>query len=208
MRARGLHTPPTPRTSAGPLGVVVPRTVDADEAAVAVCHRHGAPLLSLGGGTSLAGQCTNTAVVIDWTKYCHRVPDIDVDGRTCTVEPGIVLDVLNNEHLKPYGLRFGPEPAVQFGGHTREEANQSAEEMLAALHDTEHEPDVSFYDDPAREDELWAVREAAWARRPPTCRATATPGRAGRAGKTPPSGRPGAHPWLRAAVHPVLRSCE
>jgi FAD binding domain len=28
------------------------------------------------------------------------------------VEPGIVLDVLNNEHLKPYKLRFGPEPAT------------------------------------------------------------------------------------------------
>ena len=95
-----------------PLGVVVPRTVDAAEAAVAVCRRHGAPLLSRGGGTSLAGQCTNKAVVIDWTKYCHRVLDIDADGRTCTVEPGIVLDVLNNEHLKPYGLRFGPEPAT------------------------------------------------------------------------------------------------
>ena len=95
-----------------PIGVVLPRTVDAAVAAVAVCREHGAPLLSRGGGTSLAGQCTNTAVVIDWTKYCHRVPDIDADARTCTVEPGIVLDVLNNEHLKPYGLRFGPEPAT------------------------------------------------------------------------------------------------
>ena len=50
-----------------PLGVVVPRTVDAAEAAVAVCRGHGAPLLSRGGGTSLAGQCTTTAVVIDWS---------------------------------------------------------------------------------------------------------------------------------------------
>ncbi|HVT66431.1 MAG TPA: FAD-binding and (Fe-S)-binding domain-containing protein, partial [Trebonia sp.] len=95
-----------------PVGVVVPRTVEAAVAAVAVCRRHGAPLLSRGGGTSLAGQCTNTAVVIDWSKYCHRVDDIDAGARTCTVEPGIVLDVLNNEHLKPYGLRFGPEPAT------------------------------------------------------------------------------------------------
>ena len=76
-----------------PLGVVLPRTVDAAVAAVAACRRHGAPLLSRSGGTSLAGQCTNTAVVIDWAKYCHRVPDIDADARTCTVEPGIVLDV-------------------------------------------------------------------------------------------------------------------
>ncbi len=48
---------------------------------------------------------------------------------------------------------------VQFGGMTRDEVDKSAQEMLDALHETEHEPSVSFYDDPAREDELWAVRE-------------------------------------------------
>src|SRR5215475_11385567 len=56
-----------------PIGVVVPRTVEAGAAALAVCARHGAPVLSRGGGTSLGGQCANTAVVIDWTKYCHRL---------------------------------------------------------------------------------------------------------------------------------------
>jgi FAD binding domain len=45
--------------------------------AVAVCHEHEAPLLSRGGGTSLAGQCCNTAVVIDWSKYCHRLLSVD-----------------------------------------------------------------------------------------------------------------------------------
>jgi FAD/FMN-containing dehydrogenase len=95
-----------------PIGVVLPRTVAAAARAVEVCRAHAVPLLSRGGGTSLAGQCTNTAVVIDWSKYCHRVSDIDPDARTCTVEPGIVLDVLNNDHLKPLGLRFGPEPAT------------------------------------------------------------------------------------------------
>jgi len=56
-----------------------------------VCRAHGVPLLSRGDGTSPAGQCTKTAVVIDWSRYCHRVLDIDVGARTCTVEPGIVL---------------------------------------------------------------------------------------------------------------------
>ncbi len=95
-----------------PIGVVVPRTVEAAARAVAVCRSHDVPLLSRGGGTSLAGQCTNAAVVVDWSKYCHRVSDIDPEARTCVVEPGIVLDVLNNGHLKPYNLRFGPEPAT------------------------------------------------------------------------------------------------
>ena len=66
-----------PTTAQVPIGVVVPRTVEAAVAAVAVCRRHGAPVLSRGGGTSLAGQCTNVAVVIDWSKYCHRLLSVD-----------------------------------------------------------------------------------------------------------------------------------
>ena len=53
-----------------PIGVVVPRTPEAAAEAVAVARQFEAPVLSRGGGTSLARQCTNTAVVIDWSKYC------------------------------------------------------------------------------------------------------------------------------------------
>ncbi|GAB1692898.1 FAD-binding and (Fe-S)-binding domain-containing protein [Krasilnikovia sp. M28-CT-15] len=94
-----------------PIGVVVPRTVEAAVAAVAVCRRHGAPITSRGGGTSLAGECTNVAVIIDWSKYCHRLLEVDADARTCLVEPGIVLDLLNDQ-LRPTGLEYGPEPAT------------------------------------------------------------------------------------------------
>jgi FAD/FMN-containing dehydrogenase/Fe-S oxidoreductase len=94
-----------------PIGVVLPRSVDAAAEAAAVCREHAVPLLSRGGGTSLAGQCTNEAVVLDWSKYCHRVVSVDAQARRCVVEPGIVLDVLNEE-LSSTGLRFGPEPAT------------------------------------------------------------------------------------------------
>ncbi|KOT60643.1 MULTISPECIES: FAD-binding and (Fe-S)-binding domain-containing protein [Streptomyces] len=94
-----------------PIGVVVPRTVDAAATAVAVCAEHGVPVLSRGGGTSLAGQCTNAAVVIDWTKYCHGLVSVDPEERTCVVEPGIVLDELNRQ-LGEYGLQFGPKPST------------------------------------------------------------------------------------------------
>ncbi|WP_037887461.1 FAD-binding and (Fe-S)-binding domain-containing protein [Streptomyces sp. NRRL S-87] len=94
-----------------PLGVVVPRTVEAGAAAVGVCARYAAPVLSRGGGTSLGGQCTNAAVVIDWTKYCNRLVSVDPAARTCVVEPGIVLDDLNRR-LAPYGLKFGPKPST------------------------------------------------------------------------------------------------
>ncbi|MFD4950602.1 FAD-binding and (Fe-S)-binding domain-containing protein [Streptomyces sp. NPDC058451] len=94
-----------------PIGVVVPRTVEAGAETVRVCARFGAPVLSRGGGTSLAGQTTNTAVVIDWTKYCHAVISVDPDARTCVVEPGIVLDDLN-QRLSGHGLQFGPKPST------------------------------------------------------------------------------------------------
>ncbi len=94
-----------------PLGVVVPRTPDDAVAAIAVAREFRAPVLSRGGGTSLAGQCTNTAVVLDFSKYCNRLESVDTEARTCVVQPGIVLDELNRQ-LADTGLRFGPEPAT------------------------------------------------------------------------------------------------
>jgi FAD/FMN-containing dehydrogenase len=109
--SRGAYSTDASNYRQVPIGVVVPRTVEAAADAVAVCRRHGAPITSRGGGTSLAGQCTNTAVVIDWSKYCHRLLEVDPDRRTCLVEPGIVLDVLN-DRLRATGLEFGPRPAT------------------------------------------------------------------------------------------------
>jgi FAD/FMN-containing dehydrogenase/Fe-S oxidoreductase len=76
-----------------------------------VCREHRVPVLSRGGGTSLAGQSTNAAVVIDWSKYCNRLVSVDADARRCLVEPGIVLDELNRR-IAHTGLRYGPEPAT------------------------------------------------------------------------------------------------
>ncbi|MGW3508649.1 FAD-binding and (Fe-S)-binding domain-containing protein [Streptomyces sp. NPDC000994] len=94
-----------------PIGVVVPRDVEAGARAVEVCARFGAPVLSRGGGTSLAGQATNTAVIVDWTKYCHALVSVDPGSRTCVVEPGIVLDELNRQ-LAGHRLQFGPKPST------------------------------------------------------------------------------------------------
>jgi FAD/FMN-containing dehydrogenase/Fe-S oxidoreductase len=94
-----------------PIGVVVPRTVDAAVMAVAVCREAGAPVLSRGGGTSLAGQCVNTAVVVDWTKYCHQVVSLDKQAKTAIVAPGAALDKVNDA-LAPHGLMVGPKPST------------------------------------------------------------------------------------------------
>src|SRR5437763_5719402 len=78
-----------------PIGVVVPRDVDDAVEAVAVCREYGAPVLSRGGGTSLAGQCCNVAVVLDWSKCVHHVESVDADRRIAIVQPGAVLDDVN-----------------------------------------------------------------------------------------------------------------
>ena len=132
-----------------PIGVVVPHTVDAAAAAVAVCHRHGAPVLSRGGGTSLAGECTNTAVIIDFSKYCHRLISVDVANRTCVVEPGAVLDVMNDQ-LRDHDLEFGPEPATHnhctIGGMIGNNSCGATAQRTGKVVDNTVELEVLLYD--------------------------------------------------------------
>ena len=109
--SRGAYSTDASNYRQVPVGVVVPRTVEAGAETVAVCAGHGVPVVSRGGGTSLAGQACNAAVVIDWSKYCHGLVSVDPDARTCVVEPGIVLDELNAQ-LAPHQLMFGPRPAT------------------------------------------------------------------------------------------------
>jgi FAD/FMN-containing dehydrogenase/Fe-S oxidoreductase len=94
-----------------PIGVVLPRDGDDLAAAVAACRRHRAPLVGRGGGTSLAGQCCNAAVVLDASRHLNRVLAVDPARRTARVEPGAVLDDLRRA-AAPHGLTFGPDPAT------------------------------------------------------------------------------------------------
>src|SRR6516164_1300149 len=88
-----------------PLGVVAPRTVDEAARALALAREEGVTVLPRGGGTSQSGQTVNHSLVIDCSKYLNGILDLDVSGRRCVVEPGIVLDDLNRA-LKPHGLWF------------------------------------------------------------------------------------------------------
>ncbi|MGZ5615711.1 MAG: FAD-binding oxidoreductase, partial [Methylobacter sp.] len=94
-----------------PIGVVIPKSIDDVIATVAACHRHGAPIVSRGGGTSLAGQCCNVAVVMDMSKYLNRIVELDPDKKTAKVEPGCVLDDLRDAAEKHH-LTFAPDPST------------------------------------------------------------------------------------------------
>src|SRR5262245_11881202 len=109
--SRALYATDSSNYRQVPIGVVIPRDPDDVVAAVEVCRQHGAPLLSRGGGTSLAGQCCNVAVVMDMSKYVNRVLDINTQTRLARVQPGVVLDTLRDQTAR-VGLTFGPDPAT------------------------------------------------------------------------------------------------
>jgi FAD/FMN-containing dehydrogenase/Fe-S oxidoreductase len=93
-----------------PIGVVLPKDTSDVTAAIAICREHGAPVLCRGGGTSLAGQCCNVAVVLDFSKYMAEIIELDPHSRIARVQPGVVLDHLRAAAEK-HNLTFGPDPA-------------------------------------------------------------------------------------------------
>ena len=94
-----------------PIGVVIPRDADDVVATVATCREFGAPILSRGGGTSLAGQCCNVAVIMDMSKYMNAILELNPGERYARIQPGIVLDRLRDAANK-FNLTFGPDPAT------------------------------------------------------------------------------------------------
>jgi FAD/FMN-containing dehydrogenase/Fe-S oxidoreductase len=88
-----------------PSGVVVPRTMDEALLALAIARDEGVKVTPRGGGTSQCGQTVNDGLVVDLSKHLDKILSLDVAGRTCVVEPGIVLDDLNRQ-LKKHGLWF------------------------------------------------------------------------------------------------------
>jgi len=94
-----------------PHGVLVPRSVEDVEAAMALCREEGIPILPRGGGTSQCGQTVNRALVLDCTKYLRGLIEVDPAARRARVEPGITLGALN-EALRPHGLFFPVDPST------------------------------------------------------------------------------------------------
>jgi len=88
-----------------PVGVLVPKTERDIATAIDVARDLKVPVLARGGGTSQCGQTTGAALVIDNSKHFRRLLDLDLERRTVSVEPGIVLDHLNAQ-LKPHGLWY------------------------------------------------------------------------------------------------------
>jgi FAD/FMN-containing dehydrogenase/Fe-S oxidoreductase len=94
-----------------PVGVVLPRDEVDVIAAISLAREHGAPILCRGAGTSLAGQCCNVAVVLDFSRHMSKIGDIDPQKRLARVQPGVVLDSLRHA-AEQHNLTFAPDPAT------------------------------------------------------------------------------------------------
>ncbi|CAL9481579.1 FAD-binding and (Fe-S)-binding domain-containing protein [Streptomyces sp. enrichment culture] len=111
VTSRALTTMDASNYRRVPLGVVAPADADDVAAVLEVCRERGVPVVARGGGTSIAGQATGTGVVLDFTRHMNRLVGLDPQARTAVVQPGLVLDRLQDA-AAPHGLRFGPDPST------------------------------------------------------------------------------------------------
>ncbi len=135
-----------------PIGVIVPRTKDDVVNTVAVCREYDVPILSRGGGTSLAGQCCNAAIVMDWSKYMHSVIEINEGERWARVLPGTVCDELRDAAMQHTHKRltWGPDPATHnhccFGGMIGNNSCGAHAQMSGKTDNNIEELEILLYD--------------------------------------------------------------
>ncbi len=108
---RGMYATDASIYQIVPLGVVVPRTAAAVEAALGIAREHGVPVTPRGGGTSQCGQTVNHGLIVDVSKHLRSIVSLDTAARRARVQPGIVLDALNRA-LAREGLFFPVDPST------------------------------------------------------------------------------------------------
>jgi FAD/FMN-containing dehydrogenase/Fe-S oxidoreductase len=132
-----------------PIGLVIPNDAQDVERAIAACRKFGAPIYSRGGGTSLAGEACNAAVVMDFSKHMNRIVDIDWVGRRARVQPGCVNDDLRDK-AEERNLTFGPDPATHnrntFGGMIGNNSCGMHAQMAGKTEENVEELDIVTYD--------------------------------------------------------------
>ena len=150
--SRGMYSVDASNYRQVPVAVVIPRSIDDVANTVAACRRFGVPVLSRGGGTSLAGQCCNVAVVLDWSKYMHGVLELNTYERWARVLPGTVCDELRQAAMKASGnlLNWGPDPATHdhccLGGMIGNNSCGAHAQMSGKVDNNIEELDVLLYD--------------------------------------------------------------
>lgn len=133
-----------------PFGVVIPEDEEDVVAAVKVCHEHGAPVLPRGSGTSLSGETTNVAVIIDTSKKMRDILEVNPDEGYAWVQPGVIRDQLSNKTEAEYNLTFAPDTSTHgwatFGGMIGNNSCGVHSVMAGRTSDNVYELDVVLHD--------------------------------------------------------------
>jgi FAD/FMN-containing dehydrogenase len=109
--SRALYSTDSSNYRQAPIGVVIPRDKEDVEITVALCRKYEIPITGRGGGTSLAGQCCNVSVIIDFSKYMHHLVQLNPERKLARVQPGMIYDDLSRAAARHH-LAFGPDPST------------------------------------------------------------------------------------------------
>ena len=90
-----------------PQAVTLPKTDQDLKTLIDFAHAHNTSLIPRTAGTSLAGQCVGSGIIVDVSKYFNKIGVYSPKKKTISVQPGVIRDELNM-HLEPYGVFFGP----------------------------------------------------------------------------------------------------
>src|SRR5215211_1387518 len=133
-----------------PFGVVIPEDEDDVVAAVKVCQEHGAPVLPRGAGTSLSGETTNVAVIIDTSKKMREILEVNAEEGYAWVNPGVIRDQLSDETEEEHHLTFAPDTSTHqwatFGGMIGNNSCGIHSVMAGRTSDNVYELDVVLQD--------------------------------------------------------------
>ncbi len=94
-----------------PIAVALPKSKDDIVRLIDFAKKYNIPLIPRAAGTSLAGQVVGNGIIVDISRHCGKIIEINAEEHWVRVESGVILDELNLV-LKPLGLFFGPETST------------------------------------------------------------------------------------------------
>src|SRR5919205_1613146 len=147
---RAIYSTDSSNYRQAPLGVVVPMDPEDVVGALSACRNHGVPVTPRGCGTSLAGQGTNAAVVIDTSRYMREIVEVDPEKKIARVQPGVIRDHLAKPLEAEYGLSFPPDTSTHayatFGGMIGNNSCGAHSVMTGRTSDNVEELEIVLYD--------------------------------------------------------------
>ena len=135
-----------------PKAILYPRVGDDINCIVKLLAEQSPAKLSIvarGGGSGTNGQSLNESLILDTSRYLNDIIAFDKKAMLVTVEPGVVLDQLNN-YLAQYGLFFPPDVSsssrATLGGMVATDASGKGSRVYGKTSDYIHALDVVVSD--------------------------------------------------------------